>query len=123
MYLNISFKATAIARVVASVVTTTTALTFCLVSAVSAQVVTEPRLPQSALDQGVQFKSSFSEYVPYSEQSIESWREANDRVGEIGGWRAYAKEAQQARSQAKPDTQMLQAPMSHAHPQTKEGKE
>jgi hypothetical protein len=66
MYLNISFKATAIARVVASVVTTTTALTFCLVSAVSAQVVTEPRLPQSALDQGVQFKSSFSEYVPYS---------------------------------------------------------
>jgi high-affinity Fe2+/Pb2+ permease len=123
MFLNILIKATAIARTVASVVTTTVALTFCSVFAVRAQVVTEPRLPQSTPDQGVQFKSSFSGYVPYSEQSIESWREANDRVGEIGGWRVYAKEAQQARSQAKSDTQMLQAPMSHAHPQTKEGKE
>lgn len=41
----------------------------------------------------VQYKSSFNDYVPYSEQSIESWRKANERVDQIGGWRAYAKEA------------------------------
>ena len=118
MFLIVLTKATAIARSVASVVIATTALTFFSVSVVTAQVVTEPRLPQSAAEQSVQFKSSFSEYVPYSEQSIESWREANDRVGEIGGWRVYAKEAQQTREQAKPE-----ASTSHTHPQTKEGKQ
>lgn len=123
MFLIVLIKATAIASSVASVVIATTALTFFLLPVVNAQVVTEPRLPQNPSEQGVQFKSSFSEYVPYSEQSIESWREANDRVGEIGGWRVYAKEAQQARSQDKPNMPMSQAPMSHAHPQTKEGKQ
>jgi len=118
MFLIVLIKATAIARSVASVVITATALTFFSVSVVTAQVVTEPRSPQSASEQSVQFKSSFSEYVPYSEQSIESWREANDRVGEIGGWRVYAKEAQQTREQVTPD-----ASTSHAHPQTKEGKQ
>jgi len=120
MFLIVLVKATAIAHSVASIVLATTALTFFSVSVVTAQVVTEPRLPQSASEQGVQFKSSFSEYVPYSEQSIESWREANDRVGEIGGWRVYAREAYQTRPQGEPDTSA-----SHAlsHPQTKEGKE
>jgi hypothetical protein len=127
MYLNIFIKATAIARAVTSVVTTTTALTFCSVSAVNAQVVTEPRLPQSTTEQSVQFKSSFSGYVPYSEQSIESWREANDRVGEIGGWRAYAKEAHRTRAPSEPQDLTSQAQAqsqsqpqhSHSHPQTK----
>jgi hypothetical protein len=123
MYLNIFIKATAIARVVTSVVTTTIALTFCSVSAVNAQVVTEPRLPQSTIEQSVQFKSSFSGYVPYSEQSIESWREANDRVGEIGGWRAYAKEAHRTRAPSEPQDltsqAQSQAQHSHSYPQTK----
>jgi len=120
MFLIVLFKATAIASSFASAVIATTALTFFSVSVVTAQVVTVPRSPESAPEQGVQFKSSFSEYVPYSEQSIESWREANDRVGEIGGWRVYAREAQQTRAQDKPE-----ASPSHAHsqPQIKEGKE
>ena len=118
MFLIVLTKAIAIARSVALVVIATTALTFFSVAVVTAQVVTEPRLPQSASEQGVQFKSSFSEYMPYAEQSIESWREANDRVGEIGGWRAYAKEAQLTRKQDKPE-----ASTSHAHPQATEGKQ
>ncbi|MBL0422562.1 hypothetical protein JI739_19610 [Ramlibacter sp. AW1] len=28
-----------------------------------------------------------------------NWKDANDTVGQIGGWRAYAKEAQQADGQ------------------------
>lgn len=133
MFLNILIKATAIARIVASVVTTTVALTFCSVLAVRAQAVTEPRLPQSTTEQSVQFKSSFSGYVPYSEQSIESWREANDRVGEIGGWRVYAKEAQRARASSEPQDLTSQAQsqaqsqsqsqQSHSHPQAKGEKE
>lgn len=118
MFLIVFMKATAIARSVASVAIAATALTFFSLPVVNAQVVTEPRSPQSASEQSVQFKSSFSEYVPYSEQSIESWREANDRVGEIGGWRVYAREAQQTRAQDKPE-----ASTSQAHPQTKEGKQ
>ena len=42
-----------------------------------------------------EFRSSFEGYQPYTEEKITSWKEANDRVGRIGGWRAYAKEAQQ----------------------------
>jgi hypothetical protein len=120
MFLTVLIKATAIARAVAAVVLATTALTFFSVSVVTAQVVTLPRSPENASEQGVQFKSSFSEYVPYSEQGIESWREANDRVGEIGGWRVYAREAQQTRAQDKPE-----ASPSHAHsqPPNIEGKE
>lgn len=41
----------------------------------------------------VGFQSTFSDYVPYSEQAITSWRQANDKVGEIGGWKTYAREA------------------------------
>ena len=128
MFLTILIEATAIARAVAAVVLATTALTFFSVSVVTAQVVTEPRSPHSASEQSVHFKSAFSEYVPYSEQSIESWREANDRVGEIGGWRAYAKEAQPTRASSEPQaltsqTQSQSHSQSHSHPQTKEGKE
>ena len=43
----------------------------------------------------VEFRSSFEGYQPYTEEKIINWKEANDRVGRIGGWRAYAKEAQQ----------------------------
>ena len=41
----------------------------------------------------LQYKSAISGYQAYTDQKILSWREANDRVERIGGWRAYAKEA------------------------------
>jgi hypothetical protein len=31
---------------------------------------------------------------------VESWREANDRVRRVGGWRAYAREIQTGESAA-----------------------
>lgn len=54
--------------------------------------------PKSAAPSSVtlSYRSAFSDYRAYSEQPVVSWREANDKVGEIGGWRAYAKEARQA---------------------------
>lgn len=39
------------------------------------------------------YESAIKTYKPYSDQSVQSWREANELVGSIGGWRAYSREA------------------------------
>ena len=48
------------------------------------------------------YRSAFQGYRPNTEAEVGSWKEANDRVGSIGGWRVYAKEAQQADVPASP---------------------
>ena len=40
------------------------------------------------------YRSAFDGYRSFSDQPVVSWREANDLVGRIGGWQAYAREAQ-----------------------------
>ena len=50
----------------------------------------------------VSFRSVLEGYQPFSDEPVGSWREANDTVGRIGGWRAYAKEASSAASAARP---------------------
>ena len=42
------------------------------------------------------YRSVLEQYQPYAEQPVGSWRDANDTVGRIGGWRAYAREVQEA---------------------------
>ena len=37
--------------------------------------------------------SSLARYRRHAEQPVRSWREANETVNRIGGWRAYAREA------------------------------
>lgn len=49
---------------------------------------TPPTLPIT-----LQYESAFRSYQPYVDPQVQSWRESNERVGQIGGWRAYAKEA------------------------------
>lgn len=44
------------------------------------------------------YRSTLSDYRAFSDEKVGSWKEANDKVGGIGGWRAYAKEAQQPES-------------------------
>ena len=41
------------------------------------------------------YVSSFSQYRLLGDEKPASWRDANDTVTRIGGWRAYAREAQQ----------------------------
>ena len=41
------------------------------------------------------YESSFSQYRKLGEEKPVSWRDANDTVTRIGGWRVYAREAQQ----------------------------
>ena len=41
------------------------------------------------------YRSAFEGYQPYTEEKITNWKAANDTVDQIGGWREYAKQAQQ----------------------------
>jgi len=40
----------------------------------------------------LQYSSAIGGYQAYTDQPVQSWQQANDKVGRIGGWRAYAKE-------------------------------
>ncbi len=53
-----------------------------------------PQAPPATLPNPLQYTSVISGYQAYADAPVQSWREANDRVGRIGGWRAYAKEIQ-----------------------------
>ena len=39
--------------------------------------------------------SVFDGYKPYTDEPLGNWKAANDNVAQIGGWREYAKQAQQ----------------------------
>jgi hypothetical protein len=40
-------------------------------------------------------ESVFKQYRGQRDEKLRSWKDANDEVGRIGGWRAYARESQQ----------------------------
>lgn len=44
------------------------------------------------------FRSVFDGYRPYSEEKTIDWKQANELTARVGGWRAYAKEANSAES-------------------------
>ncbi len=60
------------------------------------------------------YRSSLAQYRRLGDDKPTSWRDANDTVTRIGGWRAYAREAQQPEPApaAKPVT--LPAPAGHS---------
>lgn len=41
----------------------------------------------------LRYRSVLEYYRSYRAQPVQSWQDANDNVGRIGGWRIYAKEA------------------------------
>ena len=51
-----------------------------------------PRMAEAAT---AGFKSVLEDYKPYTEENTVDWKAANDTTSQIGGWRAYAKEAAQ----------------------------
>lgn len=40
------------------------------------------------------YRSAFEGYRAFTEQPVTNWRQSNDLVRQIGGWQAYAQEAQ-----------------------------
>ncbi len=39
------------------------------------------------------FGSALAGYQPFAETKVQPWRDTNDTVGRVGGWRAYSREA------------------------------
>jgi hypothetical protein len=80
-----------------------------LAAALAAQAQTAPPpagpdpLDPQAKVPALLFESSFARYRRLAEGAPIAWREANDTVTRIGGWRVYLREAQQpAAPPAKP---------------------
>lgn len=48
----------------------------------------------------VEHRSSLATYRRHSDEPVRSWREANDNVTRIGGWRTYLREAREPESAA-----------------------
>ena len=47
-------------------------------------------------------ESAFARYRPHTDTKLRPWKDANDNVGRIGGWRSYAREAAQEEPVAAP---------------------
>lgn len=64
------------------------------------------------------YQSPLVNYRGLSEEQVASWKETNDKVGRIGGWRAYAREAQEPESpsDSAPATADTVAPAEAAKP-------
>ena len=65
-----------------------------LLSAAVSTATAQPAPPPAPAAASAVYQSALSGYRSYADQPVQSWREANDRVGRIGGWKAYAKESQ-----------------------------
>ena len=52
--------------------------------------------PATPAAKSVVGSSAFDGYKPYTDEPIGNWKAANENVAQIGGWREYAKQAQQA---------------------------
>ena len=76
-----------------------------------AQTPSDTEALQPSLPTKLQYSSAIGAYQAYADQQVQSWREANDRVGQIGGWRAYAKEVRTGKPASVKDA----APSSDPH--------
>jgi hypothetical protein len=81
----------------------------CLnISSAWAQSENKPDASQAYKPVELVYQSSFLNYQHYSASDIQAWKQANDTVKDIGGWREYAKEMTQD-----PDTKPSSANPSH----------
>lgn len=62
-----------------------------LASSAMAQTTAEQKPPAQ-----LSYTSPLNAYQAYTDQPVQSWQDANDTVGRIGGWRTYAREARTA---------------------------
>lgn len=62
------------------------------------------------------YSSRLADYRVFPDEKVGSWKEANDNVGRIGGWRAYAKEAQEPAGDSTPPSTNKAVPADSAKP-------
>ena len=53
-----------------------------------------PTLPAQDAASSTVYRSAWSGYRPFADEKVISWKDANDEVLRIGGWRAYLRESQ-----------------------------
>ena len=58
----------------------------------------------------LQYQSPFRDYRRLGDDKLIPWKDANDEVGRIGGWRAYAKEATETTETPKPAATIMPQP-------------
>jgi hypothetical protein len=81
----------------------------CLqLSSAFAQSAIKPEVSKVEKPVELVYQSSFQNYQRYFASPIQSWKQSNETVKDIGGWRAYAKEITQEQND-KPST----SPQSH----------
>lgn len=73
------------------------------VSGAWAQSEIKPEVSPAEKPVELVYQSSFQNYQRYTASAIQPWKQSNDTVKDIGGWRAYAKEITQEPS-AQPST-------------------
>ena len=60
-----------------------------------------PGTPCAVLNVGA-YRSAWAGYQPWRDGAVGDWRQANDEVARIGGWRVYAREPAPAAESAVP---------------------
>lgn len=60
--------------------------------------------------------SALTRYRSTGDVKVDSWREANDMVARIGGWRVYAREAAQPEAASAPAPAVSQSPSGSVRP-------
>ncbi len=101
-----------------STIVSTTVVLVVAAGSVMAQASPASKTAASAPAGPHAYRSAFDGYRPFSDQALVSWREANDLVGRIGGWQAYAREgqAERAASPVKPAASAAHDPAGHKMP-------
>ena len=60
------------------------------------------------------YRSTFDAYQRFTEENVGPWRDANDTVGRIGGWRSYAKEGREPAVPGTPNPSSSSTPAAPA---------
>ena len=71
-------------------------------------------LNAEAATPALHYQSPLKAYQGFSEQPLHNWREANELVGRIGGWRTYAQEPWESPS-AEPAGEPSAKEQPHGH--------
>ena len=86
-------------------------ITFCWLALLAAPLTGTAQTQAAPVP--LAYKSAFEGYQHFTDDKTANWKEANDNVARIGGWRAYAKQAQQAQEV---DSKPLNTPASATKP-------
>lgn len=69
----------------------------CAVVATPGLLLAAETPAERAPDAQATYQSALQGYRPFADEPVRPWREVNDEVGKLGGWRAYGRESYEAR--------------------------